>query len=53
MIARHLADGADAERAARRLLERQGMTLVERNVSCRYGEIDLVMRTATSWYSSK
>ncbi len=49
MTARHLADGASAERIARRLLERQGMKLVESNVSCRFGEIDLVMQDGDDW----
>ena len=32
------------EELARRFLEGQGLTQVARNVSCRHGEIDLVMR---------
>lgn len=44
MTARHLADGAWAERHACRYLERQGLELVESNYSTRAGEIDLIMR---------
>ena len=36
--------GDDKEELARRFLEGQGLTQVARNVSCRHGEIDLVMR---------
>jgi putative endonuclease len=43
-MARHLEDGAWAERHARRHLERKGLKLVEKNFSTRFGEIDLVMR---------
>jgi putative endonuclease len=35
--------GEDAERAAERWLNRQGLTTVTRNWRCRMGEIDLVM----------
>jgi putative endonuclease len=38
------ARGREAEDAALRFLERQGLKLLERNYSCRFGEIDLVMR---------
>lgn len=38
------ARGRDAEDAALRFLESQGLELVERNYLCRMGEIDLVMR---------
>ncbi|HSD59430.1 MAG TPA: YraN family protein [Burkholderiales bacterium] len=37
-------DGAAAERLAQRYLEARGLSLVERNYRCRFGEIDLVMR---------
>src|SRR3546814_2014178 len=37
-------NGADAEDAALRLLERRGLKLVARNVRFRGGELDLVMR---------
>jgi putative endonuclease len=37
-------DGADAERRAERFLRARGLSLVERNYRCRFGEIDLVMR---------
>lgn len=36
--------GGAAEAAACRFLERQGLTLLERNFRCRNGEIDLIMR---------
>lgn len=36
--------GDAKEELARRFLEGQGLTQVARNVSCRHGEIDLVMR---------
>jgi putative endonuclease len=38
------ADGAAAERTAQRFLEARGLSLVQRNYRCRFGEIDLVMR---------
>ncbi|MBS1269105.1 MAG: hypothetical protein MAG794_00048 [Gammaproteobacteria bacterium] len=40
----HLIKGRNAERRARRYLENQGLTCVEANYRCRFGEIDLVMR---------
>lgn len=36
--------GLAAEAAALRFLQQQGLTLVHQNFSCRYGEIDLIMR---------
>ena len=42
----HLADGAWAERRALALLKRHGLKLVETNFTCRFGEIDLIMRDA-------
>jgi putative endonuclease len=48
VIARHLADGSWAEQHACRHLEREGLTLVEQNFSTRFGEIDLVMRDAST-----
>lgn len=36
--------GLAAEAAAVLFLQKQGMTLLERNYSCRFGEIDLIMR---------
>ena len=36
--------GHQAEDLARQFLEKQGLTLVARNFSCRMGEIDLIMR---------
>jgi putative endonuclease len=39
--------GREAERRAAHWLEGQGLTLVECNYRCRFGEIDLVMREGT------
>jgi len=36
--------GADAENLAAAFLERAGVTLVERNYRCRFGEIDVIAR---------
>jgi len=36
--------GAAAEALAARFLEREGLTIVERNFRCRAGEIDLIAR---------
>ncbi|MEQ1518096.1 MAG: YraN family protein [Usitatibacteraceae bacterium] len=36
--------GDDGEKLAETYLTKQGLTLVERNYRCRYGEIDLIMR---------
>lgn len=36
--------GSDREDQALRLLQRAGLVLLARNLSCRHGEIDLVMR---------
>lgn len=36
--------GSVAEQSACCFLQRQGLRLVQRNFSCRYGEIDLIMR---------
>jgi putative endonuclease len=38
-----LPKGAEAERIAAAYLQQQGLTLVERNYRCRFGEIDLIM----------
>lgn len=35
--------GAEAEKAALRYLQTQGLTLLQQNYYCRFGEIDLVM----------
>jgi putative endonuclease len=43
------AVGREAESYALRYLERQGLTLVERNWRCRGGEIDLIMRDGECW----
>ena len=36
--------GNRAEKLARQYLKKQGLTLLETNFHCRYGEIDIVMR---------
>lgn len=41
-----ISRGQAAEAAACRYLEQQGLQCIDRNVRCRFGEIDLVMRTA-------
>ncbi|MGB5345285.1 MAG: YraN family protein [Woeseia sp.] len=38
--------GAAAEALACRFLEQQGLRCIDRNVHCRFGEIDLVMQAA-------
>lgn len=42
--AKRATDGRMAERLAARFLERQGLTVLERNYRCRGGEVDLVCR---------
>lgn len=37
-------DGVAAENLAATFLQQQGLTLVEKNYRCRFGEIDLIMR---------
>jgi putative endonuclease len=44
----HLKQGQAAEALAATFLQQKGMTLVAKNFSCKYGEIDLIMRDATS-----
>ncbi len=36
--------GAQAEQIAARFLQRHGLTLVQTNYHCRFGEIDLILR---------
>ncbi|MDO8926867.1 MAG: YraN family protein [Sideroxyarcus sp.] len=36
--------GVQAEQLAAQFLQRQGLTLVETNYRCRFGEIDLILR---------
>lgn len=36
--------GIQAEQAAVRYLQQQGLVLLAQNYSCRYGEVDLIMR---------
>ena len=43
LINAHLQSGAQAEQAAYEFLLAQGLTLVARNFSCAYGELDLIM----------
>ena len=45
MISR-LRRGQAAEVRAQRWLEQQGLTLIERNLRCRLGELDLIMEQA-------
>ena len=40
----HLLKGQEVEDTALHFLKRNGLTLLERNFSCRQGEIDLIMR---------
>ena len=44
----HLITGKNAEKIAFKYLAQQGLKLVEKNYSCRYGEIDLIMRDKQS-----
>jgi len=41
--AAHLKQGEDAEAACCAYLKSQGLKLVEKNFSCRHGEIDIIM----------
>lgn len=41
--------GAIFESLALQYLQQQGLSLVMRNFSCRYGEIDLICRSAEHW----
>ncbi|MBT8083780.1 MAG: YraN family protein [Woeseia sp.] len=45
MHGRTATKGARAEVYARKFLERHGLRYVDRNIRCRFGEIDLVMRS--------
>lgn len=49
MIAPRQREGFDAEARAARLLEAQGVRVVDRNVRFRGGEIDLVARDGDTW----
>ena len=40
----HLQQGEAAEKIAATFLQQQGLTLLEKNFRCKYGEIDLIMR---------
>jgi putative endonuclease len=39
-----VSNGAEAEQQAAKFLRQQGLTLLQQNYRCRYGEIDLIMR---------
>lgn len=43
MKATHLKQGEDAEAACTRYLRAQGLKLVDKNFSCRHGEVDIIM----------
>lgn len=43
MKAAHLLQGRDAETACYKHLKSKGLKFVEKNFSCRHGEIDLIM----------
>lgn len=43
-----MSSGAQAEQLAAGYLQRRGLSLVQRNYRCRYGEIDLIMRDGAS-----
>ena len=43
------AKGNHGEQLALRYMLQQGLSLVEQNMSCRYGEIDIIMRDADEW----
>lgn len=40
--------GAEAERLAARWLEQRGLHIIQRNWSCRFGEIDLIARAGST-----
>ncbi len=44
-LPKHLAAGALCEDLALKHLHRHGLKLIERNFSCRLGELDLIMRS--------
>ncbi len=44
ITAPHLLVGREAENISRQYLCQQGLQLIEKNYSCLYGEIDLIMR---------
>jgi putative endonuclease len=43
-----ISRGQEAEAAALRYLQSQGLTLIAKNYRCRFGEIDLIMRDGSS-----
>lgn len=47
-MAQHLTDGNLAEQMALLYLQRHGLKLLEKNWSCKYGEIDLIMQDGKS-----
>lgn len=44
----HLEKGQEAETLAAQFLEAQGLQFIERNFRCKLGEIDLIMRDAST-----
>ena len=48
MKAEHLQQGEDAEAACCKYLQSQGLRLVDKNFSCRSGEIDIIMLDKTT-----
>lgn len=42
--AKHLIEGQAAEQLAATFLQKNGLTLLEKNYRCAHGEIDLIMR---------
>ncbi|MCK5395431.1 MAG: YraN family protein [Gammaproteobacteria bacterium] len=47
-MAEHLKQGKDAEVACYKYLKSQGLKLVDKNFSCRSGEIDIIMLDKTT-----
>jgi putative endonuclease len=47
-MASHRLTGKKAEDVACRFLQRNGLSLVQRNYHCRYGEIDLIMQDSAT-----
>ena len=41
--------GRDGENAAAKLLEHKGFDVIERNWSCKFGEVDLICRDRSAW----
>lgn len=43
-----ISKGAQAELSAAQYLQRQGLTLLQRNYRCRHGEIDLILQDGST-----